>query len=152
MKTRNGTLKWTTIAAAAVLALTLPVAGDDDEPTRGQLMEEGSSSYNLYCQSCHGQRGKGDGSVAGLLNIAPADLTQISARRDGVFPEEEIYQIIDGRKDVRAHGSDMPLWGDAFQRTEETADEAVIRRKIDGLVAYLQALQERAPAEQPADE
>ena len=144
LKTRFPTLLL--IASAAVLASILPAAGSDDEATRGELLTEGASSYNLYCQSCHGPRGQGDGSVAELLKIAPADLTTISARRDGEFPEEEIYSIVDGRKDVRAHGSDMPLWGDAFQRTEETEDEAVIRRKIDGLVVYLKSLQEPAAA------
>jgi len=142
------------IAAAVVLALTLPAAGsgDDDMADRGELMTEGGVSYNLYCQSCHGSLAKGDGSVAELLTIAPADLTLISARRGGEFPAEEIHKIIDGRQDVRAHGSDMPLWGDAFKRTEETDDEAVVKRKIDGLVVYLQAIQERLPAVQPAME
>lgn len=142
------------IAAATALVLTLPAAGseDDDLANKRELIAEGGVSYNLYCQSCHGPLAKGDGSVAELLKLAPADLTIISASRDGEFPTEEIYKIIDGRKDVRAHGSDMPLWGDVFKRTEETDDEAVIQRKIDGLLVYLKAIQERLPAVAPAAE
>ena len=76
----------------------------------------------------------------------------ISASRGGEFPTEEIYKIIDGREQKRAHGSDMPLWGDAFKRTEETDDEAVIERKIDSLVVYLKAIQERLPEVDSATE
>lgn len=139
------------IAAAVALLLTLPAVGSEEDD-KDELLAEGGVSYNLYCQSCHGPLGKGDGSVAELLKLAPADLTMISAVRDGEFPTEEIYNIIDGRQDVRAHGSDMPLWGEAFKRTEDTDDEAVIQRKIDGLLVYLQAIQDRLPAEVPAAE
>jgi hypothetical protein len=33
----------------------------------------------------------------------------------GVFPFDRVYQIIDGRQEVKAHGPrKMPVWGRAF--------------------------------------
>lgn len=137
------------LAAAAILSacvlfvLPLATAEDAAAQARDQMLNDGSVSYNRYCESCHGAQGHGDGPVAQYLTIEPADLTRISARRDGEFPAGEIQEIIDGRKGVRGHGSDMPIWGDAFQRTEETEDEEVIRRKITALVYFLETMQEK---------
>jgi len=128
--------------ALALIAPPLLAAGEGGFDT--QLAFKGRSVYGLYCRSCHGAEGKGDGTVAEVLKITPADLTQIAARRDGVFPKEEIHAMIDGRKGgVRGHGAkDMPVWGDAFKKTDETADEAQVSEKIDALVNFLISIQE----------
>ncbi|MCO6475531.1 MAG: cytochrome c [Phaeodactylibacter sp.] len=100
----------------------------------------GKSLYQTYCQSCHGEAGKGNGPVAQYLVLPPADLTRIALRRDGAFPEKEIQQVIDGRREVRVHGnSEMPVWGDAF-RQEGPSEKA--EEKIRKLVAYLKTIQE----------
>ncbi len=144
MKTRISWISFFSTSLMLALFWTSAAAGSEegDMAQSRELLAEGGVSYNLYCQSCHGPLAKGDGTVAELLKVAPADLTLIRARRKGEFPREEIHRIIEGDKDLRAHGSDMPFWGDAFRRTEETDDEEVIRRKIDGLVYYLEVIQE----------
>ena len=127
----------------ALLLLSAPaVLGQEGESRVSEtaLVAKGRVSYNLFCRSCHGEWGKGDGSVAEFLKVPPADLTAINARNDGEFPFDEIYKTIDGRE-VRAHGSDMPVWGDAFKETEETDDEVVIKEKIIELVYYLKSIQ-----------
>lgn len=105
------------------------------------LTAKGRVSYNLFCRSCHGEWGKGDGSVAEVLKVAPADLTMINSRNDGEFPFDKVYKIIDGRQGVRGHGSDMPIWGNAFKETEVTTDELVVKEKIIELVYYLKSIQ-----------
>ena len=138
-------------AALSLLALVtlLAPAGLRGEVSETVRVSKGRVSYNLFCRSCHGEWGKGDGSVAEFLKVPPADLTRISARHDGEFPFDEIYRTIDGRE-VRPHGSDMPLWGNAFQETEETDDEEVIKEKLVELVYYLKSIQEK-PAAKPAE-
>ncbi len=72
------------------------------------------------------------------------DLTKYTARNDGVFPGERLRQIIDGR-DVRAHGSrEMPVWGDAFRTSRGGLDPDAVAARIDALVKYIGAIQERA--------
>ena len=100
----------------------------------------GQQLYRTYCQSCHGEAAKGNGPVAQYLVLPPADLTKIASRRNGFFPEKEIYRIIDGRKTVRVHGtSDMPVWGYTFRNLESPEG---IKENIAELAAYLKSIQE----------
>ena len=137
----------TLYASGALLALVLlsaPAAVRAEEAENEvMLASKGRTSFNLFCRSCHGEEGAGDGTVAEFLKVPPADLTTINARNDGEFPFDKIYKAIDGRE-VRAHGSDMPLWGNAFQETEETTDELVVKEKIIELVYFLKSIQKKA--------
>jgi hypothetical protein len=81
--------------------------------------------------------------MAAELRQAPPDLTAFTERNNGVFPTDRIFRIIDGRE-VRAHGSrEMPIWGDAFRSAPggPTADE--VRARIEAIVRYLRAIQQR---------
>lgn len=102
----------------------------------------GRSAFRTYCTSCHGPEAKGDGPLAEYLDPKPADLTQIAQREGGEFPTEMVHQVIDGRQKVRGHGSkDMPVWGDAFLKTDATPDEASAQERISQLVAFLASIQ-----------
>ena len=123
-----------TCAATLAIFLAAGLSAEAQEMTYGQ------AEFLNSCAACHGTDGHGDGPMAEVLNTPPADLTRIAARRDGVFPAKEIYRIIDGRKEVRVHGtSDMPVWGDIFKRGWPPKET---REKIQNLVAYLESLQE----------
>ncbi len=131
----------------AVLAGLLVVvsAGIVLAQSQGREAESGSALYHTYCESCHGANGHGNGSIAIFLRVPPADLTQIAKKNKGVFPADQIYQIIDGRHVVKPHGeSQMPVWGDAFMKSATTGgDEKVVSDKIHALVTYLQSIQEK---------
>jgi mono/diheme cytochrome c family protein len=104
----------------------------------------GSSVFKTYCASCHGESGRGDGPVAQFLKRKPADLTRIAERNKGTFPAERVFQMIDGRQVVKAHGdSEMPVWGDAFSRSTTDSDARAVKVKIDSLVEYLGSIQAR---------
>jgi len=108
------------------------------------LADLGKSVYLRYCGSCHGDGGRGDGPVSGALRVAPADLTRISARRGGGFPEGEIARFIDGRFGVQAHGTrEMPIWGQRLgeQVPEAGVSEEVVRGQISVVVEYLKSIQ-----------
>ena len=109
-----------------------------------KLATAGREEYLQYCASCHGTDGKGNGPIAEDLRVAPSDLTQISSRRDGVFPEAMIAEFIDGRRRVRAHGpGNMPVWGQRFDREVPTnpAGDIAIRGRIRPLIEYLRSIQ-----------
>jgi mono/diheme cytochrome c family protein len=128
-----------TILTAAGLA----VAWLGVVPASGQSFS-GSADYQVFCSSCHGATAKGDGVIAKSLSKRPADLTQLTVRNKGQFPDEKVSKIIDGREPMSAHGkSDMPSWGDVFAKSQESQGAEAVKARIDTLVAYLQSLQEK---------
>lgn len=135
--------------AAGLLLLTaaVPAAAEDSGPSA----ERGALLFRINCASCHGQSATGDGPVAEVLEVKPADLTALTAGHDGDFPTDEVRRTIDGREDLAAHGRrEMPVWGLSFQdRGRDTDQEAEVRARIDDLIAYLRTIQasdEDAPA------
>ena len=63
----------------ALFALTTTGALAEDEAGRNEFM--------IACAGCHGETAKGDGPLAGLLNIDTPDLTTIAAEKgDGECP------------------------------------------------------------------
>ncbi|MCX6586513.1 MAG: c-type cytochrome [Acidobacteria bacterium] len=100
----------------------------------------GAAMFSAYCSSCHGTQGLGDGPAAVGLKKHPTDLTQLSANHRGAFPTEKITEILDRSPGTAAHGSkDMPIWGDAFRATGESA--ALAQLRIHNIVTYLRSLQ-----------
>ena len=134
-------MKWffATVSAVLIAAPTLSIAQD-------ATIEAGGREYALACAGCHGESGMGDGPLAGLLEIETPNLTTITERTGGGdFPYYNTLKLIDGR-DVRAHGGDMPIWGERFQisatsQRGETAD-MVARGRILSLVYYIESIQE----------
>jgi mono/diheme cytochrome c family protein len=127
----------------AVLWIT-PVTSSAQE---NEIVDRGRLEYQGYCAVCHGENGKGDGIVSRFLLIKPADLTQLSKNNRGEFPFWRTYWTIDGRQEVRGHGSRvMPIWGNRF-RSEEAAEGPaawidLARGRIWQLVVFLQSIQE----------
>ena len=83
-----------------------------------QELKPGQLEFQVRCAACHGMEGLGDGPVGQLLKTPPPNLAMIAQRNGGSFPFERVFEIIDGRKEIAAHGTrDMPIWGD-FYRAE----------------------------------
>src|SRR5690348_17350808 len=100
---------------------------------------DGQALFDHYCAVCHGKDAKGTGPAADALKKAPADLTQISRRSGGDFPEIHVMRVIKGDDVVGAHGSrDMPIWGELF--TSLNGKETTELR-VNALMKYLQAMQ-----------
>ena len=85
------TVAITLVLGAAWLA---PAAAEESAKTRP---ERGHDLYRVYCINCHGVEARGDGPIAELLRVKPADLTAIARENDGAFPAYAVYRQIDGR-------------------------------------------------------
>jgi mono/diheme cytochrome c family protein len=110
----------TAVLGAALVAA--PVLG------YAQAVDIGKPEYVNSCAVCHGDSGTGDGSIVAPLKIAPGDLTKIQKSNNGVFPFGRVYEVIDGRKTIAAHGSrDMPVWGDRFKEKSAELAELALR-------------------------
>lgn len=129
------------------LALTLAVGLGVSSSGVAQDNTVGEAAYAVACAVCHGSSGQGGGEFADILTIKPPDLTTISARNDGQFPYLKVFQIVDGRTTLRAHGTPvMPIWGDYFSREVEGnsggyGSELLVRARIVALVDYIESLQ-----------
>jgi len=102
----------------------------------------GKELYVSYCQICHGLDGE-PGPMAEELKVQPPDMTKIAARNGGTFPNERIFEIIKGEKEVAGHNVDnMPIWGDTFMASEGLESKAEVEQEIRHIVAYLETVQE----------
>jgi mono/diheme cytochrome c family protein len=131
-------------------ALALAAAGLAAAPAAAQDPAYAERIFQERCAACHGAEARGDGPVAELLKVQPADLRRLAAENDGVYPFQRVYEIIDGRDRIQGHGtSAMPVWGDYF-RAEALSEaqrtlidpEELVQARILSLVYYLQTLQE----------
>lgn len=126
--------------SAALMLCSMSLAA----PAQDFSSYSGADLYQRFCSACHGKEGHGDGSVAASFKTMVPDLTRITKRRGGTFPDEKVRMIISGRQTVPPHGSrEMPVWGfefyaqiagkpDAFERTD-----TIIAR----LAEYLRSIQ-----------
>ena len=123
---------------AIVAATTLGADQSANQPTERRFV--GSALFRTYCATCHGAGATGDGPLAAMLRKQPANLTLLGRRNGGVFLKEMVSRIIDGRKPMSGHGGgDMPVWGDAFERSTDGPDS--VPSKIAALVDYLESIQ-----------
>jgi mono/diheme cytochrome c family protein len=128
------------LAAALPLSQTAAPGAQDSRESRA---EAGGRTYRAFCASCHGASATGNGPMAEVLKVRPADLTRISERNGGAFPEGRIAAIIDGRLEIHGHGpGSMPVWGLTFRESgRDTDQETEVRERIKDLVAYLESIQ-----------
>ena len=119
----------------------------------GSSLEAQSDGQLLYmenCAVCHGLSGRGDGPASISLGTAPEDLTQIAARRDGIWPMLEVMSIIDGYSRRTLPREDMPIIGDFLEGEMidfDTGNGLTTPTPINliEVVNYLEMLQDPAP-------
>jgi len=123
--------------------------GTLSEQTAAQEMEVilgGEMEYQNYCAVCHGADAKGQGLMSRFLTVRPADLTQLAINNGGPFPFWRTYRVIEGREEIRGHGTrEMPIWGDRFRAQaggNDSGSRAQAAGRLLGLVFYLQHIQE----------
>jgi cytochrome c553 len=108
----------------------------------------GSVSFDLYCASCHGRSGRGDGPTASALKTTPADLTLLARANRGTFPRERVLAFIEGSERAASHGSpEMPVWGPTLRALD--ASDARVTVRLQNLVAFVESIQQ-GPAAPPA--
>jgi len=135
----------TTVITALVLSLSAGSASAE------KAFDFGAFEYETNCASCHGLTGKGDGPMAPHLVTKPSDLTVLGKNNGGVFPAQRVYEVIDGRKEVEAHGTrEMPVWGRDFRSTVPYVEELgladfgpqIAHARIASVIDYLVRIQE----------
>ena len=109
-------------------------------PVKATSAASGKEMYDTYCAVCHGKEGKGNGPAAPALKKTPANLTELTQRNGGKFPELKVYTTIKGDSETPAHGArDMPMWGSLLGSV--STGEGEVQMRIAGLTAYVESLQ-----------
>lgn len=138
-------LRFAAVATAGVIASTSLASA--------QEMSVGQREFDNNCATCHGTTGKGDGPLAGYLTGKLPDLSALSKNSGGVFPVARMYEVIDGREAVGAHGTrEMPVWGSEYNAQAGTSMlgyyytgpdiDAFVRGRVLALIEYISTLQE----------
>lgn len=106
---------------------------------------DGRAFFAENCTACHGPNGRGDGTVAKGLNVAPPDLTLLSRGNGGAFPATRALAYIWGDPNQSHLARVMPQFGGVM------ADDLVpvklddvytpTPRALAGLLAYLESIQ-----------
>lgn len=75
-------------------------------------LKEGRDLYVTHCQSCHGKKGKGDGTKAAQLDTESGDFTipAFQKQTDGAL----YYKITEGRKDMPSFKKKIPEQSDVW--------------------------------------
>lgn len=86
---------------AAAARLSSPAAATKESIERGQ------ARYNIYCSTCHGEGGKGDG-IVGQKYVAPTDLTTEYVQKK---PDGDIFYTITygGLAIMPSYGDSVPV-------------------------------------------
>lgn len=132
------------------LALCGVTAGVSLSPAVAETVDPVAAGKQIYeerCQICHGATGKGDGAVGEMFENRPGDLTMLQPEGQ-FFPYMSVLAKIDGREQVKGHGTEMPIWGDYFMvealedRGINPKDAAtIVNARLASLLFYLATLQ-----------
>ncbi|MFK7941038.1 MAG: cytochrome c [Roseovarius sp.] len=130
------------ITRFALMLLLAPGAALAEPGNAGR----GEETYQDHCATCHGLELTGKGPMAGVLLIAPVNLSRLQADNGDVFPTARVVKRIDGREPLVSHGSPMPVYGGFLTGkgvllTTETGQPIVTTQALADLVAYLRAHQ-----------
>ena len=135
------------LKAATTLLIAWAALGGAQEvkkvPIHSTSASSGKEMFAEYCAVCHGKAGNGDGPAAEALKKRPADLTQLTRKNNGAFPDIHVMNFITGDDAVSAHGSrDMPVWGALFSSMSPN-DQGLIKLRVANLTDYVKSLQAR---------
>ncbi|MDD2879296.1 MAG: cytochrome c [Rhodoferax sp.] len=132
-----------TMVQAGVLACITQLGGTTFAQSS---VDFGKNEYLASCASCHGVSGKGDGAMKVYLTKPATDLTRLARDNGGVFPNQRLWEVIDGRAyaAIGSHGArEMPVWGYIYRAEDTQPSDLHARNRITSLLDYLARIQEK---------
>ncbi len=107
--------------AALLIGASLTSAETKGDP------ETGKKTYDIYCVTCHGPSGDGQGPVGKTLQPPPRDFTKGDFKFGGA--DQEIFDIISNGAAIKGGSPLMAPWGAVIPEADRW-----------GLVAYIRTL------------
>ena len=110
-----------------VAAMAFSVHAEKEFKISGDT-EKGKVTFKLYCATCHGDTGKGDGLASAALNPKPRDLTDKEYM--ATLSDEHIYKVIkDGGASV-GKSALMTAWGALLKEDQKIHDVAAYVKSL----------------------
>jgi mono/diheme cytochrome c family protein len=113
-------------------------------PIKPTSVCSGHEMYTTYCAACHGADGTGNGPAAPALKVTLNDLTTLSQKNGGSFPEAKVASALRYGVMNSAHGNtQMPIWGDLFQTIGPSSWDKTqaVQLRISNLTDYIKQMQ-----------
>ena len=126
-----------------VAAVMCALAGGGTDAVAASEDFDRAGLFRSSCAPCHGLTGHCGGPVAAALKSPVPSLATLTLRHDGTYPVAYLREVIDGRAEVKAHGSRiMPVWGSSFSMQHQgDGAEITVRFLIDALIEHIRTLQ-----------
>lgn len=140
------------VSAMAFQATNLRLARCETPGSAPSEVAPGELEYHKACARCHGNAGKGRERTAATSTEKLTDLTILTKKNAGVFPERRVLRIIHNTEPIAAHGPrEAPVWGKQFSlRVNVTrggsgppGSSGQVDYRVKQLVQYLKSIQER---------
>jgi mono/diheme cytochrome c family protein len=109
-------------------------------PTASSSTPSGVELYKQHCVACHGIDLQGSGPVPSPYRVPP-DLTTLTRRHGGKFPDAYVSDVLRNGVILPAHGpAEMPVWGADFRLGDRLGEHQVTLR-ITNLINYIKSRQ-----------
>lgn len=101
----------------------------------------GSELYKQLCAGCHGADAKGVGPTSPYCSVPPTDLTLLTKKNRGTFPEQKVTQILRyGTEKTHQSTTYMPVWKPLLSTIHGESAE-LTEKRITSLAEYLKSIQ-----------
>ena len=113
------------VAAIAFLSGASVAFSTDAEKAEKADPAKGKQAYDIYCTTCHGPTGDGQGPVGKSLNPPPRDFTKGDFKYGG--SDQEIFDVISNGAASKGGSPLMAPWGAVVPEADRWALVAFIR-------------------------
>src|SRR5664279_2820253 len=97
----------------------------------------GAALYKQLCAGCHGVDAHGVGATSPYCSVPPTDLTLLSKKNHGTFPESKVTQILRyGTEKPNQSTTYMPVWKPLLSTIHGESAE-LTEKRIMSLTDYL---------------
>ncbi len=101
----------------------------------------GADLYKQLCAGCHGADAKGVGPTSPYCSVPPTDLTLLTKKNHGAFPEQKVTQILRyGTEKPNQSTTYMPVWKPLLSTIHGESSE-LTEKRITSLTEYLKSIQ-----------
>lgn len=115
------------VTARSEEAAPAAAAASDEFKINGDATK-GAATYKLYCATCHGETGKGDGIGAAALNPKPRDFTDKAVM--ATIPDSEVFKAIKEGGAAVGKSPMMIAWGMLLKEDQQIHDVAAYVRSL----------------------
>lgn len=121
-------------ASMLVLAAVVSARSEEAAPAAADEFKisgdaaKGAETYKMYCATCHGETGKGDGVGAAALNPKPRDFTDKAVM--AAIPDSEVFKAIKEGGAAVGKSPMMIAWGMLLKEDQQIHDVAAYVRSL----------------------